>query len=126
MSFNVPEGEKSAFNKEVKKSLDVLSSDVNGTLNRLRSFQPETLVDSYNKPNEDLGVRNLSPLEQYFYEPQPVAEVNSLAAMPQSENMVVPQEQPKVLSNLVNQYESVNNQDMVSVTPYQQEAINAF
>jgi hypothetical protein len=125
MSFNVPDGEKSAFNKKVKESLDVLSKDVGGTLSRLKSLQPETLQESYNKPYDDPIARNLSPLEQYFYEPQPVPLVDDLAAMPDRESMVVPAERPKMLSNIVNQYETVSSRDMVGVKPYEQEMINA-
>ena len=125
MSFNVPEAEKSAFNKETKKALDVLASDVGGTLIKLKSYQPETLVESYGKPLGEPVARDLSPLEQYFYMPQPVAEVEDLTVTPQRESMVVPQDQPRMLSNLVNQYQTVGGRDMVGVTPYEQAVIDA-
>lgn len=125
MSFNVPEAEKSAFNKETKKALDVLASDVGGTLIKLKSYQPETLVESYGRPLDEPVARDLSPLEQYFYMPQPVAEVEDLTVTPQRESMVVPQDQPRMLSNLVNQYQTVGDRDMVGVTPYEQAVIDA-
>jgi hypothetical protein len=125
MSFNVPEAEKSAFNKETKKALDVLASDVGGTLTKLKSYQPETLVESYGKPLDEPVARDLSPLEQYFYTPQPVAEVEDLTVTPQRESMVAPQDQPRMLSNLVNQYQTVGDRDMVGVTPYEQAVIDA-
>lgn len=125
MSFNVPEAEKPAFNKETKKALDVLASDVGGTLIKLKSYQPETLVESYGKPSDEPIASDLSPLEQYFYMPQPVAEVEDLTVTPQRESMVVPQDKPRMLSNLVNQYQTVGRQDMVSVTPYEQAVIDA-
>lgn len=120
MPFNVPEEEKPAFNKKVQESLGLLAQDIGDTLGRVQSLQPQTLVDAYNQPVQAPVTRNLTPLEQYVYEPQPVPEVGSLTEMPAKESMVVPQEQPQVLSNFRNQAEAQFSRDMVSITPYEQ------
>ena len=50
MPFNVPEEEKPAFNKKVQESLGLLAQDIGDTLGRVKSLQPQTLVDAYNQP----------------------------------------------------------------------------
>lgn len=120
MRYNVPEEEKPAFNKQTQKGLVLLTQGISDTLGRVKSLQPQTLVDAYNQPVQAPVTRNLTPLEQYVYEPQPVPEVGSLTEMPARESMVVPQEQPQVLSNFRNQAEAQFSRDMVSITPYEQ------
>ena len=120
MPFNVPEEEKPAFNKKVQESLGLLAQDIGETLSRVQSLQPQTLVDAYNQPVQAPVTRDLTPLEQYVYEPQPVQEVAEIAAAPPRESMVAPQEQPQVLSNFRNQAEAQFGGDMVSITPEQQ------
>jgi hypothetical protein len=120
MSYNVPEEEKPAFNKKVKSSLELLSKDVERTLGQLNVLQPETLVEAYNKPVQAPVTRDLTPLEQYVYEPQPVEEVADLTAPVAKESMVAPQEEPRVVSNFANQAQAQFGGDMVSITPYEQ------
>jgi len=120
MAFNVPEEEKPKFNKAVKSGLDLFANDVQRTLGQLEVLQPQTLVDAYNQPVQAPVARNLSPLEQYVHEPQPAPEVGSLTEMPARDSMVIPQEQPQVLSNFRNQAEAQFSRDMVSITPYEQ------
>ena len=120
MAFNVPEEEKPKFNKNVQSGLNLFAKDVERTLGQLEVLQPETLVEAYNKPVEAPVTRDLTPLEQYVYEPQPVPEVGSLTEIPTKESMVMPQEQPQVLSNFRNQTEAQFGGDMVSITPEQQ------
>lgn len=120
MRYNVPEEEKPAFNKQTQKGLVLLTQGISDTLGRVKSLQPQTLVDAYNQPVQAPVTRNLTPLEQYVYEPQPVPEVGSLTEMPARESMVVPQEQSQVLSNFRNQAEAQFSRDMVSITPYEQ------
>jgi len=124
MSYNIPEDERPQANKKAQEGLNILASDVDNTLNRVRNLQSETLVDAYNRPVDEPMARTLSPLEQYAYEPQPVPELGSITEPMARESMVVPQEQPKVLSNFVNQYEAVPQRDMVSVTPYEQAVVD--
>jgi len=120
MSYNVPEDEKPAFNKKVKSSLELLSKDVERTLGQLKVLKPETLVEAYNKPVQAPVTRDLTPLEQYVYEPQPVEEVADLTAPVARESMVTPQEEPRVVSNFANQAQAQFGGDMVSITPYEQ------
>jgi hypothetical protein len=120
MAFNVPEEEKPKFNKAVKSGLDLFAKDVQRTLGQLEVLQPQTLVEAYNQPVQAPVTRDLTPLEQYVYEPQPAPEVKSLTETPAKESMVVPQESPQVLSNFVNQAEAQFDRDMVSITPYEQ------
>jgi len=124
MSYNIPEDERPQANKKAQEGLNILASDVDNTLNRVRNLQSETLVDAYNRPVDEPMARTLSPLEQYAYEPQPVPELGSITEPMARESMVAPQEQPKVLSNFVNQYEAVPQRDMVSVTPYEQAVVD--
>ena len=120
MAFNVPEEEKPKFNKAVKSGLDLFAKDVQRTLGQLEVLQPQTLVEAYNQPVQSPIARDLTPLEQYVYEPQPVPEVGSLTEIPARDSMVVSQEQPQVLSNFRNQAEAQFDRDMVSITPYEQ------
>lgn len=124
MSYNIPEEERPQANKKAQEGLNILTSDVNSTLNRVKNLQQGTIVDEYNKPVDAPMARTLSPIEQYIYEPQPVAELGSVSEPIAEESMAVPQDQPKVLSNFVNQYESVPQRDMVSVTPYEQAVVD--
>ena len=96
MPFNVPEDKKPEFNQKVKGSLELLTSGVDKKLGEFRNLQPETLVDAYNQPNQAPVTRDLTPLEQYVYQPQPVQKVADLTAKPVKENMVAVQEQPKL------------------------------
>ncbi len=124
MSYNIPEEERPQANKKAQEGLNILTSDVNSTLNRVKNLQQGTIVDEYNKPVDAPMTRTLSPIEQYIYEPQPVVELGSVSEPIAEESMAVPQDQPKVLSNFVNQYESVPQRDMVSVTPYEQAVVD--
>ena len=120
MSYNVPEDEKQTFNKKTQKGLVVLAGDIGDTLARLKTIQPETLVEAYNKPVQAPVTRDLTPLERYVYEPQPVEEVADLTAPVARESMVTPQEEPRVVSNFANQAQEQFGGDMVSITPYEQ------
>lgn len=120
MPYNVPEEEKPAFNKQTQKALELLTQGVSDTLSRVQSLQQQTLVDAYNQPVQAPVTRDLTPLEQYVYEPQPVQEVADIAAPLTRESMVAPQEQPQVLSNFRNQANAQFGGDMVSITPEQQ------
>jgi hypothetical protein len=120
MAFNVPEEEKPEFNKKVQSGLNLFAKDVQRTLGQLEVLQPQTLVEAYNQPVQAPIARDLTPLEQYVYEPQPVPEVGSLTEMPARDSMVVPQEQPQVVSNFANQADAQFDRDMVSITPYEQ------
>jgi hypothetical protein len=121
MPYNVPEEKKPEFNKQTQKGLVLLAQGISDTIGRVQSLQPQTLVDAYNQPVQAPVTRDLTPLEQYVYEPQPVPEVGSLTDRPTRDGMVVPQEQPQVLSNFRNQAEAQFSSDMVSITPYEQE-----
>jgi len=120
MVFNVSKEEQPEFNKNVYNGLNLLAKDVQRTLGQLEVLQPQTLVEAYNEPVQAPVTRDLTPLEQYVYEPQPAPEVKSLTETPTKESMVVPQESPQVLSNFVNQAEAQFDRDMVSITPYEQ------
>lgn len=124
MSYNIPEDERPQANKKAQEGLNILASDVDNTLNRVKNLQSETIIDAYNRPMDEPMARTLSPLEQYAYEPQPVPELGSITEPMARESIIVPQEQPKVLSNFVNQYEAVPQRDMVSVTPYEQAVVD--
>lgn len=126
MPYNVPEEEKPAFNKQTQKGLELLTQGVSDTLSRVQSLQQQTLVDAYNQPVQAPVTRDLTPLEQYVYEPQPVQEVADLAVPPTRESMVAPQEQPQVLSNFRNQANAQFGGDMVSITPEQQASTDVI
>ena len=70
MSYNVPEEEKSTFNKKVKSSLELLSKDVGRTLGQLQIIQPESLADVVQEPiqKQDSVSLSASPSTQTIAE----------------------------------------------------------